>query len=290
MAEITIIALIYQSPQYARGFYECLRKSTPELEDGTADFFFIANNANSSTLKVLRKEGIPHYELELPVLSNEDHALQGFAAPEYLGRVYEAYNFGVFKSSTDLILLLNSDMVMSPGWLPRLLDLVTQNTVLSPTLVERRHPKFGTYPGAVEANFGSSFQNFDWRGWEKFTALARQAEVVDKSELPYMPSLVRKAWFENLGGFPHGNIQGPGGYNSVASYGDEYFFGKLRREGVSHKSVDGVYCYHFKEGERAASTAIFLKDILIPALVFPVLRILRAAYRWAAREIRKKHG
>ena len=288
MAEITIVALVYQSPQYARGFYKHLRRSTPELENGTADFYFIANNANSATLRTLRKERIPHYELELPVLSNEDHALQGFAAPEYLGRVYEAYNFGVLRSSTDLILLLNSDMVMSSGWLPKMLELVTHNTVLSPTLVERKHPKFGVYPGAIQADFGSSFRSFKWRRWEKFSTPLLQTQVVDKKNLPYMPSLVRKVWFEKLGGFPQGNIQGPSGYNSVASYGDEYFFEKLRQGGISHKSVDGVFCYHFKEGERATGTVAFFNDVIFPAIAFPILRTLRAAHRWVKRKVGKK--
>lgn len=288
MAKITIVALVYQSPEYARGFFQCLKKSTPELSDGTADFYFVANNANPETLGALQKDGIPHYQLELPILTEEDHALRGFAAPEYLGRVYEAYNFAVSKSTTDLVLLLNSDMVMSPGWLPKVMALEAKNTVLSPTLVERNHPKFGVYPGAVQADFGSSFRNFDWGRWEKFCAPSPQANVIEKSELPYMPSLVRKVWFEKFGGFPHGNIQGSSGYNSVASYGDEYFFARLHREGISHKSVEGVFCYHFKEGERATNFTVFLKNVLLPALTFPTLRILRAAYRWVKGMAGKK--
>ena len=278
MTRVTIVSLIYRSPEYAREFYKAIQWSTPEIKEGTADFYFVANNANSQTLRTLKKKNIPHYEIVLPVLSDEEHSRQGFASPEYLGRVYAAYNFAISKSKTDLVLLLNSDMVMSKGWLPRLLALYSDTVALSPTLVERRHPSFGVYPGAIEANFGSNFRNFQKIEWDKFSSSDDPVRVVMKPELPYMPTLVRKKWFEELGGYPHGNIQGSGGYGSVSSFGDEYFFKKLKDYGVEHKSVEGVYCYHFKEGERESDKLNYLKNILIPTLTSAAGKALRTFF------------
>lgn len=275
MRRVTIVSLIYRSPEYAREFYKALRWATPEIDEGTADFYFVANNATPQTLRTLKKNNIPHYEIILPVLSDEEHYRQGYGNPEYLGRVYAAYNFAVSQSKTDLVLLLNSDMVMSKRWLPRLLSVYKDAVALSPTLVERRHPSFGVYPGAIEANFGSNFRNFRRSEWERFSSSDTPARAVLKSELPYMPTLVRKKWFDDLGGYPLGNIKGSFGYNSVSSYGDEYFFNKMKDYGVQHKSVEGVYCYHFKEGERESDTMNYLKNILIPKLIIAAGKALR---------------
>ena len=272
MIKATIVSLIYRSPEYAKGFYQSIRRSTPEIADGTADFYFVANNATPQTLRALRNSSIPYYELNMPVLSDEEHSKLGFGAPEYLGRVYAAYNYAISKSKTDLILLLNSDMVMSPGWLSRLLSVHSENVALSPVLVERAHPRFGVYPGAVQANFGSNFKNFQLSKWETFSNLTSAPRVVEKSELPFMPALVRKKWFDDLGGYPHGNIQGSNGYKSVSKYGDQFFFEKLRDYGVLHKSVEGVFCYHFKEGERESSVLTYLRNRLVPSLIRPAIK------------------
>jgi GT2 family glycosyltransferase len=270
--KVTIVSLIYQSPEYAREFYKSILWSTPEIAEGVADFFFVANNANPQTLNALRDGAIPHYELNLPVLSDEEHSSLGFGSPEYLGRVYAAYNYAISKSKTDLILLLNSDMVMSKDWLPNMLSVHSDELALSPTLVERAHPRFGVYPGATEANFGSSFKNFRLNEWVKFSSQGTIPKVIEKSELPFMPTLVRKKWFDELGGYPHGNIQGSEGYKSVSKYGDQYFFEKLKEYGVVHKSVEGVFCYHFKEGERESNILTFIRNILVPSVIRPAIR------------------
>lgn len=285
MQKITIVSLIYQSPSYAISFYNSILRSTPEISLGTAEFFFVANNANSATKRALDREKIPHYIFEAPILTDSEHSALGFSKPEYIGRVYAAYNFAVLKSKTELILLLNSDMVMSHGWLPRLLSVSSPKVALSPTLVERRHPKFGVYPGALEADFGSNFGNFDYESWDEFTEATGKVAIADKISLPFMPSLVRKSWFEKYGGFPLGNLQGDGGYGSVASYGDESFFRVLKSHGVRHRSVEGVFCYHFKEGERETSMLTYFSNILIPHLTWPLLRKIRRLFRFPSRPL-----
>lgn len=275
MRSVTVVSLIYQSPEYAKQFYKSILWSTPEIAQGCVDFFFVANNANAQTLRALKENEIPHYELNLPILSDEDHSALGFGAPEYIGRVYAAYNYAISKSKTDLVLLLNSDMVMSKGWLNRMLSVYSDEVALSPTLVERAHPRFGVYPGALEANFGSSFRNFRLDDWERFSSDQPVTKVVDKLELPFMPTLVRKLWFDDLGGYPHGNIQGDEGYKSVSKYGDQYFFERLKDYGVSHKSVEGVYCYHFKEGERESNFLTYIFNILVPSVIWPAIRTLK---------------
>ena len=149
MPRVTIICLIYRSPAYAIGLYHYLKLVTPALVSGEADFFFVANNANSKTLKTLKKFQIPFVEFNRKVMTDEQHSALGFATPEYIGRVYAAYNFGVRHCTTPMVVLINSDMVFSRGWLEELLVLENGRQIVSCELVERNHPKFGVFPGAI---------------------------------------------------------------------------------------------------------------------------------------------
>ena len=221
---------------------------------GEATFFFVANNANSKTLKALRKNQIPFVEFNPPVLSEEEHFALGFSAPEYIGRVYAGYNFGIQKCTTQKVILINSDMILSPNWLSSLLLLDDGRNIISPTLVERYHPKFGVFPGAVERNLGSSFRNFKANEWMEFLNLQLDSTNQTSEGGSYMPALFRTEWFKDLGFYPEGNLRSPGEkYEKVSIYGDEYLFSKFKQAGIGHVTDTNSFCYHFKEGERSVS-------------------------------------
>jgi hypothetical protein len=272
--QISIIALIYKSPSYAINFYRELLDSTPELKDGLANFYYVANNANRKTLKALSKHNLPFYDFKTPELSVEKHMQTPFAAPEYIGRVYAAYNYGVEKSAAEFVVLLNSDMVMSPGWLSEMLSAYLPGELLSPTLVERNHPNFGVFPGAVQSNFGSNFENFKKIEWLRFCLSYSSRVSGKKNGGPYMPVLVPREIFLKHGGFPKGNLRG-NNYNEVLEYGDQYFFRVLRENSFIHRSLTNVFCYHFKEGEKNSSFFSRLKFEYLPKLKIQIKKILR---------------
>jgi hypothetical protein len=267
MPHVTIVALIYRSPAYAKFFYKSLVRYTPELKEGGADFFFVANSATKATLKALKRDKIPHVEFQGSVRSEQELLSLGYASPEYLGRVYEAYNFGVSQSEGDLVLLLNSDMVLSPGWLCKVLKHWSGDNIVSTNLVERKHPKYGTFPNAIEMNFGTNPGNFNFDAWERFCRDNHPQLDSASPCLPYMPALFKREWFEDFGGYPHGNIGDGKDFSKVLRYGDEAFFDKLAANGVGRVAASDVMCYHFKEGEKATHPLSWFLDIFGPALV-----------------------
>ena len=250
---VTIISLIYRSPEYAVGLYKNLLKFTPSILSGETDFYFVANNANYRTIKALKKNKIPFIEFNQPVLSARQHFELGYATPEYIGRVYKGYNFGLENCKTPLVVLINSDMIFSPNWLENLMALEDGRKIVSCTIVERNHPKFGVFPGAIENNFGSSFKNFKIRKWENFL-LESLNENQPLTGGGYMPAIFRTSWFKDISFYPEGNIRKPNApYSEVFMYGDEYLFEKFSALGIQHITSSNSYCYHFKEGERATS-------------------------------------
>ena len=276
MLRASIVALIYKSPTFAREFYKHLLSSTPEVKNGSAEFFYVANNASPQVLRTLRLHDIPHHVFNAPELTIEQHFAHGFAGPEYIGRVYAAYNFGVQRAQSQSVVLLNSDRVMSPNWLSALLAEANSSTVLSPQLVERNHPRFGVFPGALERNFGRDFRSMDTTGWNTFCSeyLSEHQSDLTHDGGPYMPAVFQKSWFNDFGGFPHGNIAGST-YDEVVTYGDEAFFNVLKSAGISHKTTPRSLCYHFKEGERATNPFLFTRTQVVPTLTLPLRRLYR---------------
>ena len=262
---VTIVALIYKSPSYARDFYRELLESTPELKSGLAEFFYVANNANAQTLKELAKRKIAFLEFNRPQLSIQEHMETQYAAPEYIGRVYAAYNYGVERSTTEFVVLLNSDMVMSPGWLSKMLACYESDELLSPKLIERNHPNFGVFPGAVEKNFGSNFYNFKRAEWKEFCDSFSKTTSLKNIGGPFMPVMISRQIFLKFGGFPEGNLRGDN-YFDISEYGDQYFFRKLHENAFRHKSLENVFCYHFKEGEKNSSFVSRVKFEFVPYL------------------------
>jgi GT2 family glycosyltransferase len=277
MTGVTIICLIYRSPEFAKGLYEKLLAVTPTLVSGESKFYFVANNANSRTLRYLKSKQIPFVEFRKTTLSNEEHKALGFATPEYIGRVYAAYNFGIENCSTSHVVLINSDMVFSYGWLEELLAHKNENAIVSCTLVERKHPKFfSVFPGAVEKNFGSSFRNLDWDNWLKFSSNFSTKKSHLTPGGPYMPALFKKVWFQEITFYPEGNMRLPDSeYEKVHLYGDEFLFNEFAKAGISHVTTSNALCYHFKEGERG--TAISEKLQILHSVI----------YRIAVRTVKK---
>lgn len=238
---ISISSLIYRSTKYADALVESLREFTPHLHDNRARFFFVANDAEQKVLDHLKDKGYDHVVQTNEVLN--DHQLKelGFTPPEYMRRVYQGYNRAI-KESDDLVVLVNSDHLFSPGWLDALLIKASPKRIVCSKLVERSHPKFGRFPAAYSGDFGASPDDFDKEGFLKFCekAVERGSQEVGGA---YMPCLFDRTQAVKVGMYPEGNV-------SKKETGDKVFFQRLKDDGVEHITSLGSLVYHFKEGEK----------------------------------------
>jgi hypothetical protein len=258
--EFTIIALIYRSPVMLLFFYFYLNLYTPEIRKRKVEFFFVANNPNFRTKATLRALRLRHYLFNSPILTEELMLERNIANPEYLSRVYAAYNFGVHRAKSKKVILVNSDMIFSKNWLTEL-SKHGENFIVSANLVERNHPKFSTFPGAIQKNFGSKFATFRRRKWNFFVEASKIEQFrITRTGGSYMPVLFDKSAFESEGGYFEGNLGNGENLDVVLSYGDEDLFRRLNLRGLEHITSLNSFCYHFKEGERETSPKVFFEN------------------------------
>lgn len=230
---ISIAALIYRSPSYADALYESLLEFTPYLKDGRARFFFVANDPTPQLLRHLQDKDYPHLVNDNGILPPAD-----FDPPEYIRRTYRGWNRAVMASD-EIACIVSSDNLFSPGWLEGLEAEYTPERFVSSKIVERNHPKYGYFRGALRGEFGDCPRNFKK---DEFLAFC------DKNRLSgwerggcYNPAMFSRTKAMEAGMFPEGNPRG--------TYGDKEFCARLDRIGVKHVTALSSLVYHFKEGE-----------------------------------------
>jgi hypothetical protein len=248
MIRVSIVSLIYQSATLADWVHDSVFRFTPMLARGEAEFFFVANDPHPALLNHLQTRGY-QYVVNINTRYTEKELFElGYAGPEHMSRVYRGYNEGVRKSRGDVVVLVNSDNFFSPDWLENLLKYSDRSMVISSTLVERNHPEFMVFPGALHGEFGATPATFDESGFLAFASRTKRTGLERGGA--FMPSLFHRDVAIQAGLYPCGNIAGST-YEDVAKFGDEAFFETLSGLGVSHfTSMDSI-SYHLKEGERA---------------------------------------
>lgn len=244
---ISIVCLIYKSTKFAKAVHDSLYKFTPELESGEAELLFVANDATNEVIDFLEKEKYNFVINNNPIFSEKELFKLGYGKPEYISRVYKGYNFGIKKCKGDIIVLVNSDNMFSPGWLENLLNKLNENTIVCSQLVERQHPKFGVFPTAIRGEFGNHPDNFQEKEFINFAKLISKDEIIPGGA--YMPCMSYKKNFEKVGYYPEGNIAGKS-FEEVIQYGDENLYERLKKIGIEHVTACDSISYHFKEGER----------------------------------------
>lgn len=246
MVKISIVSLIYKSKKFADWVYDSVHEFTPMIQRGNAEFFFIANDPEGDLIDYLTAKGYKFYVNINPKRTEAELFKMGYAKPEYIHRVYRGWNEAIRRSQGELVVLVNSDNFFSTDWLENLLKFSTPNTIVCSQLVERKHPKYGIFPGAYHGEFGNHPSNFKK---DEFLSFANKVRITGiKQGGAYMPCLFYKDIALKAGLYPEGNIAGRN-FDDVAFYGDEYFFNKLAKLGVKHiTSLDSVV-YHLKEGE-----------------------------------------
>jgi len=238
---ISYVCLIYKSTKWLQFVYEQLLKFT-NLEGN--EFFFIANDAHPSVLEYLKDKDIPHY-----IHNNTEEQKKEW----YINNVYRAYNYGGRMAKGKYIIFINSDMAFTPNWSEKMVNSITNGTCITSRLVERGILSSGTY--GIEKNFGDNYNNYKE---QEFIEYAQSIEEnVLKDEGLFMPLLLQKTHFEQVNGYPEGNIiVGSDIFNPVYATpkddlisGDRIFMKKLESIGVYHKTNFSSIVYHFQQGE-----------------------------------------
>ena len=250
MEKVSIISLIFQSTCYAQFLWDNIRKYTPELETGEAEFFFVANDATQDVKDYLKINSIPHFVHENKIQTDTERFANGYAAPEYCGRVYAAYNKSV-EWAKDIVMMINSDNCFSPGWLYNLKKRLTHNNIVSPRMIQ---PTYFTNPingsGCEIINFGTGPDTYRENEFlEKAISIATDDTSIGNALFPLM---VYKDAFR-FGYFPEGNLHG-GAYDIVNTTGDTFWYLRLLNNGYTHITSNDSIIYHFNEGEKYLKT------------------------------------
>lgn len=248
MVDISIVCLIYKSIPLAEALYESVLKYTPLLASGRAEFFFVANDPTDEVVEFLRTKNIPHYININEHLTEKELFSKGFAAPEYMRRVYQGYNFGIQKAKGQRLVLINSDNFFSRDWLENLLKYSDYKKVVSSTLVEPGQDRVGVFPFAIEKDFGRTLDDFKEDKFQQF--VEKISKTGYASGGAYMPCLLYKDVAVMAGLYPEGNLAGKS-FNEVSRFGDEYFYDRLKEFGIEHITAKDSVSYHLKEGEKS---------------------------------------
>lgn len=156
----------------------------------------------------------------------------------YLNRVYRCWNYCVESSKADMVVLVNSDMAFSNGWLDPLIEAYHANMIPVSRLVESGKLRSGMH--CIEEDFGRSPEEFDEKVWRNYVERTSRKATIEGGM--FMPVLFDRKEFVESKGYPHGNI------GDIS--GDAYFFGVLESvTGRKHVTCFDSLVYHIQEGE-----------------------------------------
>lgn len=248
---ISVAVLIYKSTRYADFVYDSFQKHIGNIKYDV-EFYFVANDATEHVKQHLRAKGYPFYVNDNPHRTEAELFEMGFAWPEYIHRVYRGWNKAIEHAKGDVIVLINSDMSFSPGWLDNLVDKLEPGLWVSSKLIERGHETIGHFSdslngtGSFLQSFGSHPDNFDEDAFLKFAESFKRDQITNGGV--YMPCAFYKKDALDVGMYPEGNIAGSSFYD-VVDYGDRVFERKLAQKGVRHVTTWNSVVYHFQQGE-----------------------------------------
>lgn len=238
----SIACLIYKSVDWLDFVYRQVLKYT-DMKD--TEFFFVANDADHSVLEYLRNNHIPYYEFN----NTLDHKKEW-----YINNVYRAYNYAAKVARGDFLILINSDMAFTPGWVDSLISAYNGHNLVSSRLVESG--KLGTGTHGIERDFGKTYSEYGEADFQSYAKSLRENKVIDSGL--FMPLLVNKKHFIKVCGYPEGNItKGSPIFNpTIAKEGDLQVSGdnvlmlRMKTIKIQHQTALDSVVYHFQCGEK----------------------------------------
>lgn len=161
----------------------------------------------------------------------------------YINRVYRAWNEGVLNAATQMVVMLNSDMFPANRWLD---DLLAVRTIDSRTVPTSLLIESGRVPSAMPEHvrdFGKTPDEFQREAFHQHAKSITAAipGLTEPGRL-YMPILVDRQEFIDVGGYPEGNPPG--------TTGDKDLIRRYTEAGFKHVTALGSICYHVQCGEQ----------------------------------------
>jgi hypothetical protein len=249
--EVEVIAMVYKSTKFLDFIVDQLGNFQPDYSDIKYYYRIVANDPTPAVIASLEAKfkcgDITAFDIYND-LNPDDY---------YLNRVYRAWNYCVNSSKRENVILVNSDMAFSDGWIEALFQHHDGINIPCSRLVESGKLEVGCgIPNrgwATAMNFGTHPDNFNSASWLGSANISR----VDRAEPNglYMPCLFNVERFKEAGGYPEGNIYDTGigkfGDRFIKS-GDDYFFHDVleKQFNMKHITVFDSLVYHMQEGEK----------------------------------------
>ena len=222
-AEVTLVTLVYRSLKWLDFVMDGVDRATTDVR---YRWFVAANDA---------VDGIasdPRVSLDF---RNED------PNEFYINRVYRAWNVAVREAPTQLVVMLNSDMYVSDYWLDQLVVYKRNNPRTVPTSLLVESGKLPSGMPEYVKNFGMTPDEFKRDEFLAHAALLREPAAVQAGRL-YMPILVDRQEFLDIGGYPECNPPG--------TTGDKDLIRRYTEAGFRHVTALGSIVYHVQTGEQ----------------------------------------
>lgn len=222
MTDVTLVTLVYRDTRWLDFVMDSVAAAKTDV---TYRWLVVANDAEPGVADD------PRVDMDF---RNDD------PSEFYINRVYRAWNEGVVNAPTQLVCMLNSDMYVSDWWLDELVSVKTKDAKTVPTslLVES-----GRIPSAMPEyarDFGTSHHAFHRKGFVAHADTIRRLGGVEPGRL-YMPILVDREEFIDVGMYPEGNPPG--------TTGDKDLIRRYSEAGFNHVTALGSVVYHVQEGE-----------------------------------------
>ena len=222
-AEVTLVVLVYRSLKWL----DFVMAGVDSSQNQTKYRWLVV--ANDATEEVLND---PRMDVDW---KNEDQN------EFYINRVYRAWNEGMLNALTNYVVLLNSDMYPSNYWLDQLVAVKRNDPKTVPTslLVES-----GLIPSAMPEyveDFGKNPEEFKRKGFLTHATRLRRPGKLEPGRL-FMPILLGRQEFFDIGGYPEGNPPG--------TTGDKDLIRRYDEAGFKHVTAMGSVVYHCQEGEQ----------------------------------------
>lgn len=159
----------------------------------------------------------------------------------YINRVYRAWNEGVLCAPTPYVVMLNSDMYGSDYWLDQLVGTRRRDRRTVPTSLLVESGKLESGMPEYVKNFGMHPGEFDAEGFKRHAGDIRKPNSTESGRL-FMPILVSRQEFFDVGGYPEGNPTG--------TTGDKDLIRRYAEAGFRHVTALGSVVYHCQLGEQ----------------------------------------
>lgn len=243
--EITTVGLAYKSVPH---FHNLAYELSTVWSDDVIDCLVVANDPTTSVIEAIDcivRGGPPldHIRERTRFVVYRDPKPDDW----YLARVYRAWNYALSLVETSHVILMNSDMIGTKGWVNALVKHYKPNTIICSRLIQRRM----LAGNMIGGDFGT-IPNVQIGELETFAKVESRPRLEEGGF--FQPCLAATDDLLKCGGFPEGNVKmperkvvhEPARPRTSVMGGDAYHFHRI---GIEHYTAYDSLVYHEYEGE-----------------------------------------